>query len=89
MQWIKISEQLPEEGQLCWIRRSYNGHTSLYIGHRAKGEFSTNPDASKNTHWYGSHIHDMYRCRFWEMKFTANFSDVTVGEWCPVTPPNK
>lgn len=78
--WISVNAALPEPGKLVWVKRQHGG--SIYLAFRQDKPISTNKDASRECHWYGSsRIDGLYGNAFDGWQPQGNFSDVTVIGW--------
>jgi hypothetical protein len=82
--WIKLEEELPVEGQLCWVKRNKN---TVYLGHRRNNPLTTNPDVSQDCYWHANIYWDLDKAEHSKYEFRYNFSDVTVEGWMPLEPP--
>lgn len=92
MEWIKLSDKLPPRNVVVWIKRYPNTKESepIYLGIRNGRPISTNPDASIDCHWCGINSNDLNDEQTSNtLKFTSSFSDITVNEWCFITPPKQ
>lgn len=79
------TKELPEPKKIVWITRTGG---SIYIGCRNDKPLSTNPDASRDCHWWGMPVVDgLYsNQQYDDLHFYCNFSDVTVESWMPLSP---
>lgn len=86
MNWINLKDQLPPKNTLVLVKRIANKieDEPIYFAMRQNKELSTNPDASRECYWWGNNqkIFLAENESFLEMDGFANFSDVTVKEWC-------
>jgi hypothetical protein len=80
MEFKKLTDELPTANTFVLIQRQ-NG--SLYLGYRMDKALSTNPDASRECHWYGrpANENDVNKSTSF---FYTNFSDVTVTGWLSI-----
>ena len=86
LNWIKLDEQLPPNNTLVLVKRVSNKveDEPIYFAMREDKELSTDIDASRNCYWHGNnkkHILGKQESPRLLDGF-ANFSDVTVKEWC-------
>lgn len=88
--WVKITDELPPSYTVVWVKRITNRveHTPIYLAMRKDLPLATNPDASRDCFWYGGHTSTVFNQESIDsVKFHANFSDVTVLEWCYIEKP--
>ncbi len=78
--WLNIEDGLPETNEVVWIYRK-SGH--IYIGYRDGHPLSTNKDASRDCHWYGTPCDDVKLSIKKDIRIYTNFSDITVSHWMP------
>lgn len=72
-----IKEKLPEQNVLVLIKRIKG---PVYLGYRNDKPLSSNPDASRETHWTGRPMHEP-NVKKNDSFFYCEFSDVTVSGW--------
>lgn len=85
MEWIRIEDELPPKKVPVWVKRCGNKFedTPIYLAMRNGQPLSTNSDASRDCHWYGTNINSLIneQSGIDGIKFDAGFSDITVIEW--------
>lgn len=86
--WVILTaDTMPPPNTLVWIKRKGG---SMYFGIRKDKPLSTNPDASRDCHWYANQVEkaletDVYGD--WHPR--VHFSDVTVESWMPIQIPGE
>lgn len=85
MEWIKIEDSLPPKKVLVWVKRCANKfeENPIYLGMRNGNPLSTNSDASRDCHWYGTNMNSLKveQSAIDGIKFDSGFSDITVIGW--------
>jgi hypothetical protein len=82
--WTKMP-RLPEPNTLVWCRRSHESGR-IYLARRNGQPLATDPDLSRDCHWYGAPEDELRDKPFKELRFRYNFADGSVSEWCYAAP---
>lgn len=89
MNWKQLDIELPPKNTLVLVKRMPNKieDEPLYFAMRQDKPLSTNPDASRDTYWWGNHKNTFLGENevAYNLDGFSNFSDVTVKEWCYIT----
>ena len=85
--WKKPSEELPVPNSIVWCRRDKRFSQTIYLAVRKGKPLSTNPDPSRDCHWWGSAYKEGSQFPL-DFHASSNFSDITVEAWAYVVRPD-